>query len=296
MQQLEHIQKKFFEALLLPLRGASRRVTELSPTDEGHSQTFFDIAHDIVKPGEHLSAAERLELYHRQYWYRILDSLAEDFPILRKMCGDELFWDLIEKYLLGFPSRSFTLRHLGNQFAEFLRKSDLLTELQQTWFHGIALMEYAYMESFEGLQSAIPEPNDLLESIIELQQHVCLIHLSVAADLCNNWENFTPALTMPPEEIWIAVWRQSNGQSRQERIENKEASMLAQLQKGVNLGEFFESLPEPQPSPEEITSWFFRWQSNGWLGVKGVQGVDQLDKDATWEGLDRMGSQAFPMN
>ena len=113
MSNLDELQREFFRALLLPLRGSSRNSTELSPSDEGHSPEFFRIADEIIKPGPSLTSAERLELYHRQYWFRILDSLAEDFPVLRKMAGDGIFWELIEGYLLGRPSRSFTLRHLG---------------------------------------------------------------------------------------------------------------------------------------------------------------------------------------
>jgi hypothetical protein len=56
---------------------------------------------------------ERLELYHRQYWYRLLDSIEEDFPALRLLLGRAPFWRLVEEYLLAAPPTSFTLRHLG---------------------------------------------------------------------------------------------------------------------------------------------------------------------------------------
>ena len=41
-----------------------------------------------VKPNDRLTSAERLEIYNRSYWYRILDSLREDFPGLRAVVGE----------------------------------------------------------------------------------------------------------------------------------------------------------------------------------------------------------------
>lgn len=295
MPQLEQIQQQFYEALLMPIRGASRRVTELTPSTEPHHPTFFEIANTLIKPGQELSAAERLELYHRQYWYRILDSLAEDFPILRRMAGDALFWDLVETYLLEKPSQSFTLRHLGSGFADFLAKTSLVSADQQPWFYSIALLEYAYMESFEGLQSTIPDSSNLLDELISLQQHVRLFRAPRPAHLCGDWTDFTPASTAPSHPVWIAVSRKKSGQSVHECVSDEEAQLLVMLVNGVYLSDFFESLPEPQPKAEDITRWFARWQGNGWLGVTGTQGVNSLEENTDWSGLDRMGSQAFPM-
>ncbi|MBU6327282.1 MAG: putative DNA-binding domain-containing protein [Verrucomicrobia bacterium] len=166
----------------LPLRGSSRKVTELATSSEGHAEEFFQIADAIIKPGMHLSSAERLELYHRQYWFRILDSLAGDFPLPLQICGEPLFWDFFEVHLLCRPSRSFTLRHLGEGIAEFLDSTSLLNEQQQLWFGSSARMGCACMESFEALQSAVPDPDDLQDGVIELQEHVRLLDLPMPAD------------------------------------------------------------------------------------------------------------------
>ena len=121
MRPLEQTQREFFAALQMPLRGRSRRSTELPPSDEGHSPEFLAKADELMKPGANLSSAERLELYHRQYWFRVLDSIAEDFPVLRKMAGERVFWSLMEAYLSDCPSASFTLAASGQPTAGFYR-------------------------------------------------------------------------------------------------------------------------------------------------------------------------------
>jgi len=134
MRPLEETQREFFAALLMPLRGRSRASTELAPVDEGHSPEFLAKAEELMKHGANLTPAESLELYHRQYWFRVLDSIAEDFPVLRKMAGDDDFWKLMEAYLLGCPSSSFTLRHLGSRMADFVAGWDGLDEQRRRWF------------------------------------------------------------------------------------------------------------------------------------------------------------------
>jgi hypothetical protein len=293
MADLDQIQREFFKALLLPLRGSSRISTQLAPTEEGHTPEFFRIAEEIIKPGPSLTSAEHLELYHRQYWFRILDSLAEDFPVLRRMAGEELFWDLIEAYLLGRPSQSFTLRHLGEAFAEFITASPLLGGSRKQWFGGVARIEYAFMECFECAQGALPDADDLDNAVIELQEHVQLLHLTVPADLCWEWQEFIISAEAHP--VHIAVWREPSGRSRQERLETAEVPLLVRLKDGVRLDELFASLPEPAPSEEQVSRWFAKWHTYRWLGVRGKEGKQELDPSAGWHGMDRMSSQAVQM-
>lgn len=296
MSDLDHLQREFFKALLLPLRGFSRESTDLTESAEGHSPEFFRIADEIVKPGPSLSSAERLELYHRQYWFRILDSIAEDFPVLRRMAGEALFWNLVESYLLRRPSRSFTLRHLGEAFAAFIASSDRLDEMRREWFEAVARIEYARMEVFEAAQGAVPEPEDLHNEVIDLQEHVLLLQLAVPADRCWDWPDFEPAISTPREKVHVAVWRDPSGRSQHERLDPSEVPLLVRFREGIRLADLFEVLPNPAPSEEQVSTWFSKWHGHRWLGVRGREGELELDPAAGWEGMDRMSSQAVRMD
>ena len=67
----------------------------------------------FIKPNDRLTSFERLEIYNRQYWYRIKDSFYEDYPGLRAILGERRFERLACAYLEQHPSQSFTLRNLG---------------------------------------------------------------------------------------------------------------------------------------------------------------------------------------
>ena len=45
------------------------------------------VASQIIKPNDRLTSFERLEIYNRQYWFRILSGFAEDFPGLARCLG-----------------------------------------------------------------------------------------------------------------------------------------------------------------------------------------------------------------
>ena len=67
----------------------------------------------LVKPNSRLSSFERLEIYNRSYWSRVLDAFSEDFPGVRALLGARRFDRLRRRYLADCPSESFTMRNLG---------------------------------------------------------------------------------------------------------------------------------------------------------------------------------------
>jgi hypothetical protein len=292
MRPLEDIQREFFAALQMPLRGTSRRSTGLPPSDEGHAPEFLAKAEDLMKAGDNLSSAERLELYHRQYWFRVLDSVAEDFPILRKVAGEEKFWEMMEAYLRAFPSGSFTLRHLGRSMAEFVAGWDGLDETRRRWFSALARLEYAVMEVFEAAEREPLPPDRLADAELELQPHVRLLELPVPADLCRTWDSFTPR----EEELTrLAVWRGEQG-AHMQRLDPVEFVLLGRLRAGGTLPELFAEPVDPEPTPDEVRQWFSAWQSRGWITERGSEVIELAARpDEDWRGIDKMGSQARAM-
>lgn len=299
MRPLEQTQREFFAALQMPLRGKSRSSTELPPSDEGHSPEFLTKADELMKPGSNLSSAERLELYHRQYWFRVLDSIAEDFPILQKMAGDETFWALMEAYLLECPSSSFTLRHLGSRVADFTEKWDAINESQRRWFSAIARLEYAEMEIYEAAEGEVISPDQLASATLGLQPHVKLLALPVEADLCKEWQSFSPSTEVPAH---LAVWRADNGGAIRCRLDPVEFELLTRLQNRSTLAALFAEPTEREPEPEEVSSWFANWQSRRWIILAPTAEPGDFAlvkhrevKDVDWSRIDKMGSQARAM-
>ena len=299
MSRLDELQREFFSALRLPLRGASRRSTDLPPSDEPHPAEFFEVAERIIKPGPSMSSAERLELYHRQYWYRLLDSIAEDFPLLFRVMGEERFWALMEDYLLISQSNSFTLRHLGAGLSDFVGTWSSASELERVWFLAIARLEYARMEVFERNEYRPILPAELATEELILQPHVVLLRLPAPADECEDWDGFETTL-IPEAPTYFAVWRSAERMPEQARLSPLETILLDRLAAGGKLESIFSEPVDPEPSQEEVARWFSAWQERGWIAVKpsgsdAVEFVREVDANSLGEGVDKMGSQSRAM-
>ena len=48
-------------------------------------------AESFIRPNDRLSSFERLEIYNRQYWFRLISAVTEDFPSVAALLGDRSF-------------------------------------------------------------------------------------------------------------------------------------------------------------------------------------------------------------
>src|SRR5258708_18345873 len=113
---LLELQRRMSEDVMRPL---SAKFQMQTTTDDGRSTAA--IAEGYIKPNDRLSSFDRLEIYNRQYWFRVITAVAEDFPAFNAVLGSESFDELVLAYLRENPSSSFTLRNLGPRLPECLR-------------------------------------------------------------------------------------------------------------------------------------------------------------------------------
>lgn len=106
----------------------------------------------VILPSRALSSQERLAIYHRAYFARLLECLHDDFPTLLGFLGGEVFDGLAIEYLIGHPSRSYTLNRLGERFVEFL-EATRPRGAQDDWADfliDLARLDWTFGEVFDG--------------------------------------------------------------------------------------------------------------------------------------------------
>src|ERR1700735_1273015 len=116
--KLLSIQPRMARPVTTPLT-PSERMRSTAP--DGRSMRA--VASEIIKPNDRLTSFERLEIYNRQYWFRILSGFAEDFPGLGALLGGNRLDRMAKAYLTDCPSQSFTLRNLGSRLEGWLQKN-----------------------------------------------------------------------------------------------------------------------------------------------------------------------------
>lgn len=74
----------------------------------------------MVTRSQRMSARDRLSIYAHAYYARLIECLGESFPVLKRILGEEVFNGFAFGYLQRYPSRSYTLGRLGENFAKYL--------------------------------------------------------------------------------------------------------------------------------------------------------------------------------
>lgn len=160
--KLREIQWRMFRAITEPLTPSERMRAR---GRDGRS--LRKEAEAIIRPNDRLSSLERLEIYNRQYWFRLLGNLYDDFPGLEAILGERRFEKLSQAYLLECPSRSHTLRDLGNRLEGWLKKNPEFAGDQAALALDMIRLEWANIESFDAAQWPLLSEDGLLA----LSQH-----------------------------------------------------------------------------------------------------------------------------
>jgi hypothetical protein len=149
-------------------------------------QTSAETQASYIKPSSLLTSFERLEIYNRQYWFRVIAAVAEDFPALHVVLGQERFDSLVLAYLRENPSTSFSLRNLGARLPAWLASYPELAGSQHALAVDVARLEWAYIEAFDGASLAPLGAEDFAgleaDSTLRLQPHLQLLDLQYAAE------------------------------------------------------------------------------------------------------------------
>jgi Putative DNA-binding domain len=169
-------------ALFRPLTsrwGMQKRSTDGRPMHE--------VAAEFIKPNERLSSFDRLEIYNRQYWFRVLDCLYDDNPGLRAVVGNRKFMKLATAYLARYPSDSYTLRNLGDRLERFLLEEPHWTAPREEMAVDMTRFEWAQVVAFDGPAKPSITPDDILDAEpsklrLGLQPYLSLLQLNYAVD------------------------------------------------------------------------------------------------------------------
>jgi hypothetical protein len=284
---LDHIQRSMFDAIRQPLT-AEENMRQRSR--EGKSMRA--VADEIIKPNERLTAFERLEIYNRQYWFRILSALSEDFPGLRAIMGEKRFDKMAVEYLYDCPSRSFTLRNLGSRLESWLREHPEHVAGNEQIALDMVRLEWAEIEAFDeaarprlteaDLPALGPDPKFQLQPFIRLLDlnypvDDLLIHVRSEleeTDIISNAvtervHSRSRRRVLPkPERIFLAVHR-ADHTVYFKRIDREAFIILSAVRDGKGLSDAVDEVDwsgrKLEEAMAEVQKWFAYWSAQGWF-------------------------------
>jgi hypothetical protein len=286
---LMSLQRRMARAVMTPLtrREGMRRVN-------ANGRSMRAVAAAFIKPNNRLTSFDRLEIYNRQYWFRILSSFAEDFPGLRAVLGDSRFDLMAKAYLSGHPSRSFTLRDLGSQLEGWLRKHPTCAGSRLKLALDMVRLEWAHIEAFDGKAELPLNAEDLAGADpsklrLRLQPYFQMLDLrypvddlllefrndrnttfaSNAFDELRKRKRFRAIGELKPTAIYLAVHRLDFSLYFR-RLFREEFIILSQLRAGETVrraveSAFRESSIAVVERPSCVQHWFQTWAALGWF-------------------------------
>jgi len=248
----------------------------------------------LVKPNDRLTSNERLSIYHRQYWYRILDSFNEDFPGLCAILGERAFERLSRAYLNDCPSQSFTLRNLGSRLEEWLAAHSEFAGKHFALAIDMIRLEWAHIEAFDNAERKALGPEDLLELgpelVLALQPHIRLLELQYPVDDLrvkvsgHSEEHGTASNAVAAPAHRRIVRRYARLKARPiflavhrvefivyyRRLDPQEFRLLQAIAEGQAISSALDSAlsgnhQEPAELEHKIQTWFANWAQMGWL-------------------------------
>jgi Putative DNA-binding domain len=291
---LSELQREMAAAVMMPL----------TPDEDMRSHApdgrpMSEVAERFIAPNSRLTPFERLEIYNRQYWYRVLNALAEDFPALRAVVGARAFERLSTEYLVAHPSRSFSLRNLGSKLAEWLAGHPEWAGRRHRLALDVVKIEWAFVEAFDNAERT-PLTLDQIVTLdggsrLGLQPHLQLLALDYAADelvlaLHKEQKRGTSEAGVKHEDdtdanggsdrpaslpglrrrpTWVAAHRLDNAVYYR-RLEREEFLTLKALGQGLSLGEALDAGFQDSRKPEArrpglVRTWFSHWAELGWI-------------------------------
>lgn len=236
-------------------------------------------AKEYISPSATLHPEERVEIYHQQYWWRLLDALQKNFPFVTRLFGSINFQSEIAiPYLLAHPPHHWALAILGDTLPEWLQKCYLQEDRELVL--KAAEIDLAAKNAFcvaahTPINFAHLSSDEILAKQLTLQTHLHLFMLK--SDLFSfrdaflekevEYWNSHPFPELKKGECYVALFRNLKNQVVWKPLTSTEFTMLTHFQKGSSIAEACEKMEEEDYNEAQgsLSLWFHEWTLLQWF-------------------------------
>lgn len=228
----------------------------------------------LVTPSKELTALERLDVYRRGYYARLVECLVDDYPVLQHALGEEAFEELSHAYIAEHPSKSPSLNYFGRHMADFCRTQPLPSP---GFAADLAAIEWAIVLSIHAptaptltSEELATVPGERWPSVcLKANPSLCILHQEYPANAyLQAFRNDADPSVPEAKRTSVAVYRT---QMRVWRLELTPpmVTLFEALKSGATLAESLNRVaPELEGTPEAeavqmVMHWFRTGVSSG---------------------------------
>lgn len=231
----------------------------------------------LILPSLRLNPQQLLMIYRNQYLLRMEEALSIDFPVLLKYFGSEKFFQLVSRYVERYPSRSWTLNHLGASMERFLRelgeekpvfdkRLELLAEVAAVEWTLAELMDEKDDPCLSIEQIAQVAPGDwALARFTPISALRCLTLKYPVQQWLAAERDGEDLPTLRPKTTHLVMWRKEDDLWRQP-FDSASFELLGRLLLGEQVGSAMDSvLAGHKMSPKKLFDSFSTWLAEGFF-------------------------------
>lgn len=224
----------------------------------------------------------RLQVYHKQYWYRLITVMQFDYACTVHILGLDRYNAWVMRYLIAHPPDSPYLNDLDRRFLPYLQahyhEADRLLVLEA------AAYDRAFARAFEGaegdkagLAKRAAKPKGLMNARLRLAGHVTALQLthdwSAYRQAVIDDESLTRVVEPPqPKSLSCVIYRHDFTLYEKE-MPTVAVAVLAAWNEPANLSELFDRLSENPAWGEaeaaeleaHASEWFADFIAKGWV-------------------------------
>jgi hypothetical protein len=229
------------------------------------SKTGGDLLEKIFSEKREGEALERLENYSQMYFWRLSDSLKEDFPLTMAVMGEKDFHILTVEYLLRSPSRFRDLAEFSGVFPDFLQRNPKIWSVRWPFLVELAGFEWKLI-AVQRERDPHPLTRESLSRLapeswagLSLRRIQASQLFPVHWDFIPGWKDHR--MTPPPPKIGhLLLWRKKFTPMVLE-ISPQEADLLNLLKTPTSFQDLCEKIHQsnPQEAPRQAVQYLHSW-------------------------------------
>jgi putative DNA-binding protein len=239
-----------------------------------------------ITPSQTLRPYQRMQIYNQQYWWRLLNTLHVNFPLLTRLFGSHAFNEKIGiPYLFKYPPNQWSLSSLGERLPKWVEED--YREPDRSLIYHAANLDWGFTSSFIAPQ--LPRldlapliqdnPDKLLSCTFYLQPHIHLF----------SWDydlfSFREAFLKENADYWVEhrfpdlpkgkifrfiLYRNVKNNIGWREITEGEYILLEQFKKGTTIPAACECIEAQESGLYEqaasnLQKWLQEWTQMGWL-------------------------------
>lgn len=274
--EVKNLQEWFASIIVRPVT-ENEEVDPISPS--GHS--IKKEAEHYISPSDCLEPHQRIEIYNKQYWWRLINAMQKNFPLTLRLLGYEKFEKNTVQYLVKYPPDYWSLTALGRNFPEWIKESYESTDVKLI-LEAAQVDQYFYLSSitsnFPSISKEAVANENFLNENINLQPHVFLLKSShdlpaVREVIIENDPEYSKEHGLPKlqeNNLYCVVFRNMNSNISWKKVSQAEYLLLGFFKEGTNILKACDWIKSQESHLQEAMTnkfhiWIQSWTQLGWL-------------------------------